>query len=88
MSLLLANPYAFYEHKMRISTLLQDIEKDGGKTTVELLKDKIIPVAVIDQSVASLSGPMRIRLALTQIQHNQSPLVLIDDAFRYVIPEV
>ncbi len=88
ISLLLANPYAFYEYKTRIGALLHDIEAMSGKTAAELLQEIKIPVAALDQPVEALSGVMRIHLALSRIQQNQSPVVLIDDIFRYVTPEV
>lgn len=87
VSLLLANPYAYFDQNMRVSAILRDIESDAGKTVTEPLQENKIPVAAISQKVESLSGIMRIHLALMRIQQNQSPVVLIDDVFRYVIPE-
>ncbi len=88
VSLLLANPYSLFNQRKRISTLLHDIENDVGRAAPELLQDKKIPVAASNLPVTSLSGLMRIRLALIRIKHNQSPLVLVDDIFRHVMPEV
>jgi peptide/nickel transport system ATP-binding protein len=88
ISLLLANPYALFDSKIRVSHLLSDIEAKGSVPIPELLEEKNVTGAFMDQPVASLSGIMRIRLALILMQHNQSPVVLIDDIFRYIVRDV
>jgi ABC-type glutathione transport system ATPase component len=62
--------------------------KDAGSTIEKILQEKKLPIASPEQRVSTLSGALHIQLALIRMQHNQSPVVLIDDVFRYLVPDV
>ena len=87
VSLLLDNPYAYFDPAVRVRSLLRQLQV-GDAQVQQLLQHGHVPPVILDSVVGDLSGLMRMRLALLRVQLNHSPVVLVDDVFSHLVPEV
>lgn len=87
VSLLMANPYNFFDATMRVDLLLSDIARDNRRSVKDILQESQIPESAANLPVSALSGTLRVKLALARIRHTHSPVVLVDDIFSVLVQE-
>lgn len=86
-ALLSTNPYTsfepwaavrqFFTPSRRASAALAESFREGG-----------LPPVAADAAVRALSGAERVRLALLYALHNDPGVLLVDDVFRWIVPEL
>lgn len=87
VALLFTNPYTSLEPWAPVRHFLGKLHRTSD-VQAELLRRGRIPAIASDSDVRSLSGVDRIRLALVVALRHNPRIVLVDDVFRMVVPEI
>ena len=87
VALLFANPYTSLEPWAPVRQFVGESHRTP-EVQAELLRQSRIPAIAAAGYVRSLSGVERIRLSLTYTLQNAPRVVLVDDVFRMVVPEI
>ena len=87
VALLFTNPYTSLEPWAPVRHFLGKLRR-APEVRAALLRQGHIPVIASDGDVRSLSGVDRIRLALVVALRHNPRIVLVDDVFRMVVPEI
>ena len=87
VTLLSTNPYTSFEPWGAVRQFVGNTGR-ASEAQAERLRRYRIPVTVVDGQVKALSGVGRVRLALLYALQNDPQVVLVDDVFRMVVPEV
>lgn len=87
VAMLLANPYTSLEPWAAVRQFFTK-SRPARSALAELLQVKGIPAAAADVNVRSLSGVARVRLATACALQYNPHILLVDDVFRMLVPEV
>ncbi len=85
-TLLLPNPYTALPPWSSVQRVM-DVRPDTRSPTA-LLNQHNLPTVVVDHAVRTLSGLERMRLMLARALSNDPRVVLVDDLFSNLLPEV
>ncbi|HQE93886.1 MAG TPA: ATP-binding cassette domain-containing protein [Anaerolineae bacterium] len=87
VALLSANPYTSFAPWAAVRPFFTSSRQTSPRLA-ELFKGGGIPPIAVDGTVGALSGVERVRLALLYALQNDPRIVLVDDVFRWIVPEM
>jgi peptide/nickel transport system ATP-binding protein len=84
-SLILADPYGLFDHRMRVCDLFSTQEQSSERLR-EALDITGVPAEALALRLRALSGSLLSRLALSQVYLKPPRMLLVDDIYRHVAP--
>ncbi len=87
VALLSTNPYTSFEPWAAVRQFFT-LSRQASSALAERFRKGGLPPVAADGAVRALSGVERVRLALLYALHNEPGILLIDDVFRWIVPEL